>query len=150
MDMNARNISDTRSQTNSAVTSEIADRGTSDDMWMIQAMIQPFKLDHVTLALESIAWFGGMTVLECRGFGREKVAHVGGEYVVRSDQSDVLDFTTKVLVQVAVSGRDRADAIVNTLASAAHTGQRGDGKIFVWPLTRTVRVRTKEEGSDAL
>ena len=120
------------------------------DLWMVQAIIQPFKLDQVTLALESIPWFGGMTVVECRGFGREKVADVGSEHEVKAAQRVVVDFTDKLLVQIGVAGRDRMNTVVAALASAAHTGHRGDGKIFAWPLTRVVRVRTMEDGGNAL
>lgn len=150
MNSNVLKISDPQIQTSSVADSGMADAGMSDDMWMIQAIIQPFKLDQVTLALESMPWFGGITVIECRGFGREKVADVGIEHVVRSDQGDVVDFTAKLLLEIAVAGRDRADAVIEALANAAHTGHRGDGKIFAWPLTRAVRVRTMDEGNAAL
>lgn len=128
-----------------------------DDIWMIFAVIQPFKLDAVTLALEELAWFGGMTVTECRGFGQDKfadpeeesgnpAAHPGR----RRTDTGLVDFTAKVKLEIAALGRQHADAIIDTIASAAHTGRRGDGKIFAWPITRAVRVRTLEEGARAL
>ena len=128
-----------------------------DDIWMILAVIQPFKLDAVTLALEELAGFGGMTVTECRGFGQEKLADLEEESESppshprrRRSDTGFVDFTAKVKLEIATLGRVQADAIVETIASAAHTGRRGDGKIFVWPITRAVRVRTLEEGAGAL
>lgn len=124
---------------------------------MVLAVIQPFKLDAVTLALEELAGFGGMTVTECRGFGQEKLADLQEESERsashprrRRNDTGLVDFTAKVKLEIATVGRVQADAIVDTIASAAHTGRRGDGKIFAWPITRAVRVRTLEEGSGAL
>lgn len=129
----------------------------ADDMWMVQAVIQPFKLDAVTLALEELAGFGGMTVTECRGFGQEKFADLEEESESstsppkrRRTDTGLVDFTAKVKLEIATLGRLQADTIVETIANAAHTGRRGDGKIFAWPIARTVRVRTFEEGAAAL
>lgn len=128
------------------------------DLWMVLAIIQPFRLDEVTLALEALPGFGGMTVSECRGFGHGKV---GGEVPVddvdagariarRETELGVSDFTDKVKLEVAVASRERAQAVVAAIATAAHTGNRGDGKIFAWSVARAVRVRTFEEGARAL
>ena len=117
-------------------------QGTSVDLWLVLAIIQPFKLDSVTLALEAIQGFGGMTVSDCRGFGREKVEE--------GSPAGLVDFTDKVKLEVAVAGREHANAIVDVIARAAHTGNRGDGKVFTWPLARAVRVRTLDEGAPAL
>jgi nitrogen regulatory protein PII len=124
------------------------------DLWMVQAMIQPFRLDAVTLALEDVAGFQGITVAECRGFGREKM-HPEGKGVAAEDASfsrsdELVDFTPKLMLTIAVAGERRANAIVEALGRAAHTGNRGDGKIFVWPLARAVRVRTFEENENAV
>lgn len=128
-----------------------------DDIWMILAVIQPFKLDAVTLALEELAAFGGMTVTECRGFGQEKLADLEEDSESpaahprrRRTDMGLVDFTPKVKLEIATLGRLQADAIVETIANAAHTGRRGDGKIFAWPVARAVRVRTLEEGAGAL
>ena len=124
-----------------------------DDLWMVVAIIQPFRLDAVTLALESIPGFGGMTVSECRGFGRGRVAEAAPDRE-RGDgrrvAADVVDFAAKLRIDVAVAGRERADAVIDTIAGAAHTGRRGDGKVFLWQLARAVRVRTLEEDRQAL
>lgn len=126
----------------------------AEDIWMIEAIIQPFKLDAVTLALEELREFPGMTVSDCRGFGQEKLAESGQSpaessnagLLRRRSDSDFVDFTTKSKVEIVVAGRAAADVIAETIVAAAHTGRRGDGKIFMWPLSRVVRIRTSAEG----
>lgn len=131
------------------------------DLWMVLAIIQPFKLDTVTLALEEIAGFGGMTVSDCRGFGHGKLtdeatddAREASREPPRSSErgtsAQVLDFTRKVRLEIAVSGRESADLMIETIARAAHTGLRGDGKIFAWPVSAAVRIKTFDKGSRAL
>lgn len=124
------------------------------ELWMIVAIIQPFKLDTVTLALEALPGFGGMTVSDCRGFGRGKF---GGEpdepdrgRAREPDAADVVDFTAKIRLEVAVAGREPADAVIDAIARAAHTGRKGDGKILAWPIVRALRIRTLEQGAEAL
>lgn len=112
-----------------------------DDLWMVVAIVQPFKLDSVTIALREVDGFRGMTVSECRGFGQEKLEDEG---------EGLIDFTDKVRLDIALSGRARADAVADAIARVAHTGNRGDGKIFVWPVARVIRVRTREQDNDAL
>lgn len=139
----------------------VTSRDTGEDLWMILAVIQPFRLDAVTLALETIPGFAGMTVTQCRGFGREKVggdpsAGEGGRGDTdtrprrRTTDLGLTDFTDKVRLEIAVAGRERVDTAIKTIAHAAHTGNRGDGKVFAWPIARALRVRTLEEGSRAL
>ena len=123
------------------------------DLWMVVAIIQPFRLDAVTLALEAMPGFGGITVSDCRGFGHGRVAdEAPGREGAAAHRvaAEVVDFMPKLRVDVAVAGRERADAVVETIAHAAHTGRRGDGKIFLWPVARAVRVRTLEEDRQAL
>ena len=128
------------------------------DLWMVVAVIQPFRLDAVTLALESLPGFGGMTVSECQGFGREKLgasdstseAEGIGDTSARRRTESVVDFTSKVRIEVAVAGQDRVNTVVEAIARTGHTGNRGDGKVFAWQLARVVRVRTFEEGAVAL
>lgn len=126
----------------------------SDDVWMVEAIIQPFKLDAVILALEEVPEFRGVTVSDCRGFGQEKLAGAhgadAGAMPPHRHGGDFIDFTTKLKLEIAVMSRPAADRIVDTIARTAHTGRRGDGKVFVWPLTRVVRVRTLEENVRAL
>ena len=124
------------------------------ELWMIVAIIQPFKLDAVTLALEGLSGFGGMTVSDCRGFGRGKLAPESDDAdrnrPREGESDDLVDFTAKVRLEVAVVGDDRAQAVIDAIARAARTGRKGDGKIVAWPVARALRIRTLEEGADAL
>jgi nitrogen regulatory protein P-II 2 len=112
-------------------------------MKLVVAVIKPFKLEEVRDALTAIG-VHGMTVTEVKGYGRQK-GHMeiyrGAEYAV--------NFLPKVRIEVAVPA-DRADRVVETITTAAKTGQIGDGKIFVLPIERAVRIRTGETDSDAL
>lgn len=129
-----------------------------EDMWMIEAMIQPFKRESVTLALAAVPGFGGMTVSDCRGFGRGKLAadamasEAGktGDPRRGSSELGLVDFTDKTKIEVVVATREVADAVVDAIAQSAHTGRPGDGKIFVWPISRAVRVRTFQADRNAL
>ena len=122
----------------------------SVDLWMIQAVIQPFKLDQVTRALENLDGFSGMTVAPVRGFGQEKLAIPDVTDAALRRRETLDDFTSKLRLDVVVSGRHLADDVIAVIARTAHTGNRGDGKIFMWPLARVLRVRTMQEGADAL
>ncbi|HWE42475.1 MAG TPA: P-II family nitrogen regulator [Gemmatimonadaceae bacterium] len=127
--------------------------GDGDELWMVVAVIQPFKLDAVMLALEGIPEFGGMTVTKCQGFGRAKVpsgrAEVAGA-PRRSMDSGLADYTEKVKLEVAVRGREQRLRVVDTIVRTAHTGNRGDGKVFVWPFSQAVRIRTFETDGAAI
>ncbi|MCR6701368.1 MAG: P-II family nitrogen regulator [Dokdonella sp.] len=112
-------------------------------MKMVMAVVKPFKLDDVREALAEVG-IQGITVTEVKGFGRQKghtELYRGAEYVV--------DFLPKVKIEIAVSD-DAVDRVVETIIQAAHTGKIGDGKIFVYPLERIVRIRTGDLDADAL
>jgi nitrogen regulatory protein P-II 2 len=112
-------------------------------MKLIVAIIKPFKLDEVRKALTGIG-VHGMTVTEVKGYGRQKghtEIYRGAEYVV--------NFLPKLRVEVAVDSA-LADKAVEAITSSARTGQIGDGKVFVSPITSAVRIRTGETDSDAL
>jgi nitrogen regulatory protein P-II 2 len=112
-------------------------------MKLVTAVIKPFKLDDVREALSQVG-VAGITVTEVKGFGRQKghtELYRGAEYKV--------DFLPKVKIEVAISD-DKLDAVVDAITKAAHTGNIGDGKIFVLPLENAVRIRTSETGKDAL
>jgi nitrogen regulatory protein P-II 2 len=112
-------------------------------MKLIVAIIKPFKLDEVRKALTGIG-VHGMTVTEVKGYGRQKghtEIYRGAEYVV--------NFLPKLRVEVAVDSA-LADKAVETITASARTGQIGDGKVFVSPITAAVRIRTGETDSDAL
>lgn len=112
-------------------------------MKKIDAIIKPFKLDDVKDALNGIG-ITGMTISEVKGYGRQKghtEVYRGAEYVV--------DFIPKVKIEIVVPA-DQAEQVVDTVKAAASTGKIGDGKIFVMPVERVVRVRTGEEDRDAV
>lgn len=112
-------------------------------MKLITAIIKPFKLDEVREALSAIG-VQGITVTEVKGFGRQKghtELYRGAEYVV--------DFLPKVKVEVVVKSVD-VDRCVDAIVTAARTGKIGDGKIFVTPVERVVRIRTGETDESAV
>ena len=121
-----------------------------DELWMIQAIIQPFKLDQVTRALHGVEGFPGMSVTGGRGFGRVQLTNPAPMGTAHRPREVLDELTNHLRLEIVVPGRRLADAIVEAIAHTAHTGNPGDGKIFVWPLARVVRIRTLQEGRDAL
>ncbi|GAK32937.1 MULTISPECIES: P-II family nitrogen regulator [Iodidimonas] len=112
-------------------------------MKKIEAIIKPFKLDEVKEALHEVG-VSGITVLEARGFGRQKghtELYRGAEYVV--------DFVPKVKLEIVIDDA-KLEAAVEAIQNAAHTGRIGDGKIFVTAIEDAIRIRTGETGSDAI
>lgn len=112
-------------------------------MKRITAIIKPFKLDDVREALADIG-VSGMTVSDVKGFGRQKghtELYRGAEYVV--------DFLPKCKLEIVVKDTD-VDKSIKAIIGAAHTGKIGDGKIFVSDVERVIRIRTGEEGEDAI
>ena len=112
-------------------------------MKKIEAIIKPFKLDEVKEALNSLG-IKGMTVTEVKGYGRQKghtEIYRGAEYVV--------DFIPKVKMDVVVDD-EQVDQVIDTILQVARTGKIGDGKIFVLPVERVIRVRTGETGPEAV
>lgn len=136
--------------------------------WMVVAIIQPFKLDRVTLALEAIPDFAGLTVTDCRGFGRGKVHDEPADQEAgRREASQggrpsgwgsspldpgqgVVDFTPKLRLEVVVATRPSAETVMETIAEAAHTGRRGDGTIFLLRVADVLRIRTLDRGTIAV
>ena len=112
-------------------------------MKKVAAIIRPFKLEDVKLALVN-AGIVGMTVSEVRGFGRQKgqvERYRGSEFTV--------EFLQKLKVEVVIDD-DRVDAVINAIAEAAKTGEIGDGKIFVSSVDTVLRIRTGDRDSSAL
>ena len=112
-------------------------------MKKIEAIIKPFKLDDVKEALNDIG-IQGMTISEVKGYGRQKghkEIYRGAEYVV--------DFIPKVKIEIVIAA-DRVPEVTKAIRDAANTGKLGDGKIFVTPVEQAIRVRTGEEGIDAI
>ena len=112
-------------------------------MKVVPAIIKPFKLDEVRDALNALG-VHGLTVTEVKGYGRQKghtEIYRGAEYAV--------SFLPKLKVEVAVA-TDQVDKVVEAIATAAKTGQIGDGKIFVTSIEHAVRIRTGETDGEAL
>ena len=112
-------------------------------MKKIEAIIKPFKLDDVREALGA-AGIEGMTVIESKGFGRQKghtEVYRGAEYVV--------DFQPKLVLEVVVRD-DQTEAAIHAISGAANSGKIGDGKLFVHPVEDAIRIRTGEHGDAAL
>ncbi|MDR3417006.1 MAG: P-II family nitrogen regulator [Nevskia sp.] len=112
-------------------------------MKLVTAIIKPFKLDDVRAALTEIG-VPHMSVTEIQGYGRQKshaALYRGPEYDIK--------FQLKLKIELAV--RDElVDKAIEAIIQAAHTGQVGDGKIFVSPLEQAIRIRTGETGTDAV
>ncbi|MDA0266078.1 MAG: P-II family nitrogen regulator [Cyanobacteria bacterium] len=112
-------------------------------MKKIEAIIRPFKLDEVKIALVN-AGVVGMTVSEVRGFGRQKgqtERYRGSEYTV--------EFLQKLKLEIVVDD-EQVDMVVDKITAAARTGEIGDGKIFITPVDRIVRIRTGEINTEAV
>jgi nitrogen regulatory protein PII len=112
-------------------------------MKLITAIVKPFKLDDVKDALKA-AGATGLTVSEVRGFGRQ-----GGHTETYRGSEYQIDFVPKSSIHV-VAEDDVVDHLVDVIAAAARTDKIGDGKIWVTDVARLVRIRTGEEGHDAV
>jgi len=109
----------------------------------IEAIIRPFKLDEVKIALVN-AGVVGMTVSEVRGFGRQKgqtERYRGSEYTV--------EFLQKLKIEIVIED-DQVEMVVDKIIAAARTGEIGDGKIFVYPVDQVIRIRTGEKNLEAV
>ena len=112
-------------------------------MKKVEAIIKPFKLDEVKEALHE-SGVQGLTVPEVKGFGRQKghtELYRGAEYVV--------DFLPKIKLEIVIDDA-LVDKVVDAIVGAANTGRIGDGKIFVYDLEQVVRIRTGEQGENAV
>ncbi|MBG0744285.1 MAG: P-II family nitrogen regulator [Cylindrospermopsis raciborskii KL1] len=112
-------------------------------MKKVEAIIRPFKLDDVKIALVN-AGIVGMTVSEVRGFGRQKgqtERYRGSEYTV--------EFLQKLKLEIVVED-NQVDMVVDKIISASRTGEIGDGKIFISPVDSVIRIRTGEKNGEAV
>lgn len=112
-------------------------------MKKVEAIIRPFKLDEVKIALVN-AGIVGMTVSEVRGFGRQKgqtERYRGSEYTV--------EFLQKLKIEIVIED-EQVDMVVDKVMTAARTGEIGDGKIFISPIENIIRIRTGEKSSEAI
>lgn len=112
-------------------------------MKLITAIIKPFKIDDVKAALQT-AGAAGITVSEARGFGRQ-----GGHTETYRGSEYRIDFVPKVRFEVLCEDA-AVDAIIEAIRQGAHTGKIGDGKVWVTEVERVVRIRTGEEGPEAI
>jgi len=112
-------------------------------MKLITAVVKPFKLDDVKDALKA-AGITGMTVTEVRGFGRQ-----GGHTETYRGAEYKIDFVPKVAIDLVLDD-SQVDTAIDAITSAAATGKIGDGKIWVTEVGRLVRIRTGEEGTEAV
>jgi len=106
-------------------------------MKMVMAIIKPERFEFVKKALEDKG-FVSMTISEVKGRGEQKgitLEYRGGKMVV--------DVLPKIKLEIVVRDKD-VDELVATLTGAAHTGKIGDGKIFVLPVEKSIRIRTGE------
>jgi nitrogen regulatory protein P-II 1 len=116
---------------------------TSTSMKKIEAIIRPFKLEDVKIALVN-AGIVGMTVSEVRGFGRQKgqvERYRGSEFTV--------EFLQKLKLEIVVDD-DRVDTVITAIQDAARTGEIGDGKIFISTVDSVIRIRTGDRDSGAI
>ena len=112
-------------------------------MKKIEAIIKPFKLEDVKEAILELG-LNGMTVTEIKGFGRQKghkEIYRGAEYVV--------DFLPEIKIEVVIPD-ELLSRVVEAIKESAYTGQIGDGKIFIIPVEKAIRIRTGEEDEDAI
>lgn len=112
-------------------------------MKKVEAIIKPFKLDDVRQALSDIG-ISGMTATEVKGFGRQKghtELYRGAEYVI--------DFLPKVKIEIVIA-EGMVEQCIEAITNAARTGKIGDGKIFVSSIEQIVRIRTGEQGEEAI
>src|SRR3972149_2538275 len=110
----------------------------------VKAIIQSFKLSAVTRALQEIPGFPGMTVSDCRGFGKEK-GKEGPHRVIE----DLIDYIPKVKIEIMLNN-EMVDKVVEVITKIAHTGNPGDGKVFVYDIEKAVRIKTFEQGEEAV
>ena len=112
-------------------------------MKLIEAIIKPFKVDDVRTALSEIG-VQGLTVTEAKGFGRQKghtELYRGAEYVV--------DLVPKMKLEIVVPD-ELVERAIEAISTAASSGKIGDGKIFVLPVSASIRIRTGERGDSSL
>jgi len=121
----------------------IEEKPGDEKLKKVEAIIRPFKLDEVKIALVN-AGIVGMTVSEVRGFGRQKgqtERYRGSEYTV--------EFLQKLKVEIVVED-SQVDMVVDKVIAAARTGEIGDGKIFISPVEQIIRIRTGEKNLEAV
>ena len=110
----------------------------------IKAIIQPFMITRVVTALHRIEGIPGITISDTKGFGKSRGKKENG-----TDEEGIYEFVPKNKIEVVVQD-DLAETVVNTIQENAHTGNPGDGKIFIINVENVVKIRTNERGKDAV
>ena len=113
-------------------------------MKMVIALIKPNKFNEVMLALHKIEGLTGASSSEIHGFGLDR-----SKRVPEQEQGISLDFEPHIRLEIACHP-ELVEEVLSTIAKAAHTGLRGDGKIYVFPLEQAVRISTGERGESAV
>jgi len=119
-------------------------KGQEKTMKEIKAIIRPFKLLEVTEELHKIESLPGVTVSDIKGFGKSRAKNAKDKVVY-----EMVEFVPRIQLEVVVRDEMAAD-VVNVIQRVAHTGNTGDGKIFVINVEETVKIRTNERGRDAI
>ncbi len=110
----------------------------------IKAYIKPRKLSKVTLALHKVAGLTGMSVVDVRGFGRGRAKNAQHSIV-----EDLVDYVPHVKIEIVCTD-EMVEEVVSVIERAAHTGLRGDGKIYISTVDDAVRIQTGERGETAV
>ncbi len=110
----------------------------------IKAIIQPFMLTKVVEALHQIEGLPGVTISEIKGFGRTKAKDAKDKIT-----EGLLEFVQKIKLEIVVKD-EMVEKVLETIQKNAHTGNPGDGKIFVYGVEEIVRIRTNEKGKEAI
>ncbi len=110
----------------------------------IKAVIRPSRLLEVTEELHQIDGLPGVTILEIKGFGKGRAKNAADKVTY-----EMVEFIPRIQLEVVVDD-DMVDKVVNVIQKYAHTGNTGDGKIFVSTVDEVVKIRTNERGKDAL
>ena len=112
-------------------------------MKLVTAVVKPFKLDEIKVAVKEIG-VAGMTVTQARGFGR-----TGGHIEIYRGKEYEFDFIDKIRIEILCTD-ETSDAVIDAIVKAARTGNLGDGKVWLTDVERVVRVRTDERGPEAV
>jgi len=110
----------------------------------IKAIIRPFKLDDVITALHKIDGLPGLTISNIKGFGKSKA-----KYAKDAIKEGLHDVVERVKLEIVVHD-DMVGVVVDTIQKIAHTGNTGDGKIFIMDVDNTIKIRTNERGEEAI
>lgn len=110
----------------------------------IKAIIRPFRLDDVVTALHKIEELPGLTVSEIKGFGRRKAKETDESF-----QDGLHDYVNMIKIELVVND-NIVDKVLTVIQETAYTGNPGDGKIFVYEVSETIRIRTNERGEEAI